>query len=88
MDGSKMHNYTALKFAQMVRGEESFAVSPLHVNVILNGNDIGLYEFGEHIDVEEGRLNIEQENIWEKNFDEINFYIERDYSTALDSTEI
>ena len=88
MDGSDMHNYSALKFAKMIRGEDSFGVNPLHVNVILNGENIGLYEFGEHIDAKEGRLNIEQENIWEKSFNEINFYIERDFSTSIDWTEI
>lgn len=88
MDGSKMHNYTALKFAKMIKGEDSFCVDPMHVNVILNGENIGLYVFCEHIDAKEGRLNIEQEKIWEKSFDEINFYIERDLSTAQDSTEV
>ena len=88
MDGSNMHNYSALKFAKMVRGEETFAVDPLHVNVILNGENIGIYTFCEHIDAKEGRLNIEQDKIWEKSFEEINFYIERDFSTTQDSTEI
>ena len=88
MDGSNMHNYSALKFAKMIRGEDTFAVDPLHVNVILNGENIGIYTFCEHIDVKEGRLNIEQDNVWEKSFDEINFYIERDLSTAQDSSEI
>lgn len=88
MDGSNMHNYSALKFAKMVRGEDSFAVEPLHVNVVLNGENIGLYTFCEHIDVKEGRLDIEQDNIWEKSFDDINFYIERDLSTAIDPSEI
>ncbi len=88
MDGSDMHNYTALKFAKMVRGDGSFGVDPLHVNVVLNGENVGLYEFGEHIEAKEGRLDIEQDNIWEKSFDEINFYIERDSSTAQDSSEI
>lgn len=88
MDGSNMHNYTALKFAKMVRGEDTFGVNPLHVNVVLNGENIGIYEFGEHIDAKEGRLNIEQDNIWEKSFDDINFYIERDLSTAQDSSEV
>lgn len=88
MDGSKMHNYSALKFAKLVRGENSFGADPLHVNVILNGENIGLYEFCEHIDDKQGRLNIEQDNLWEKDFDNINFYIERDYSTIQDSTEI
>lgn len=88
MDGSNMHNYTALNFAKMVRGDGSFAVNPTHVNVIMNGENIGLYLFCEHIEAKEGRLNIEQENIWEKEFDDINFYIERDYSTIQDSLEI
>ena len=88
LDASNMHNYTALKFAKMIRGEDSFGVDPLHVNVILNGENVGVYLFGEHIEAKEGRLNIEQDEIWTKNFDEINFYIERDLSTAQDSTEI
>jgi len=88
MDASNMHNYSALKFAKMVRGEESFGVNPLHVNVILNGENIGLYEFGEHIDAKEGRLDFEQDNLWEKSFDEINFYVERDLSTVDDDSEI
>ena len=87
LDGSNMHNYTALKFAKMLRGEDTFGVDPFHVNVILNGENAGIYLFGEHIDAKEGRLNIEQDNIWEKDFDEINFYIERDLSTAQDSNE-
>lgn len=88
MDGSNMHNYTALKFAEMVRNGKTFGVNPLHVNVILNGTDIGLYTFGEHIDAKEGRLDIEQKKIWEKSFDDINFYIERDWSTRGDANEI
>ena len=88
MDGSNMHNYTALKFAKIVRGDESFGANPLHVNVIMNCENIGLYTFCEHIDAKEGRLNIEQENIWEKEFDDINFYIERDSSTVQDPLEI
>lgn len=88
MDGSNMHSYTALKFAKMLRGKDSFGVDPLHVNVVLNGENIGIYEFAEHIDAKEGRLNIEQDKLWEKEFDDINFYIERDLSTAQDSTEI
>lgn len=88
MDGSNMHNYTALKFAEMVRKGETFGVDPLHVNVRLNGEDIGIYTFGEHIDAKEGRLNIEQKKIWKKSFDEINFYLDRDWSTKGDPTEI
>ena len=88
MDGSNMHNYTALKFSKMIRGEDTFGTDPLHVNVTLNGENVGIYTFCEHIDAKEGRLDIEQDNIWEKSFNDINFYIERDLSTAEDSAEI
>ena len=88
LDGSKMHNYAALTFAKMLRGENSFAVTPFHVNLILNGENMGLYVFCEHINEKSGRLNIEQDKLWEKNFDEINFYVERDSSTDGDPTEV
>ena len=88
MDGSNMHNYTALSFARMVKNNNSFCVKPIHVNVILNGEDIGLYEFAEHIEAKEGRLNIEQDNIWEKDFDNINFYVERESKAETDPEEI
>ena len=88
MDGSNMHNYSALMFSKMIKGDSSFSFSPLHVNVKLNDEYIGLYLFGEHIEAKEGRLNIEQDNIWEKDFDDINFYIERDSKTLTDPNEI
>ena len=88
MDGSNMHNYTALSFAKMLRGENSFGVNPLHVEVILNGVNVGLYLFCEHIDAKEGRIDIEQDRIWEKDFEDINFYIERDESTIDDALEV
>lgn len=88
MDGSKMHNYTALEFAKKVRDKNSFAVNPMHVEVILNGENIGLYLFCEHIDGKEAALDIEQDNVWSKSFEDINFHIERDLSSASDKTEI
>ena len=90
MDGSNMHNYTALSFAKMVRDkvDGTFAPNPMHVNVILNGENVGLYLFAEHIEAKEGRLEIEQDNVWEKDFEDINFYIERDKSSISDPEEI
>ena len=83
-----MHNYSVLQFTKLVRGDSSFSVTPLHVQVVLNGVDIGLYCFCEHIEAKSGRLDIEQDRIWEKDFNEINFYIERDEKTITDPTEI
>ena len=87
LDASKMHNYSALSFSKLLNGDESFSVSPLHVKLILNGVDMGLYLFCEHIEAKSGRLDIEQDNIWQKSFDEINFYVERDESTIGDPAE-
>ncbi len=88
LDGSKMHNYTALSFSKLLNGDDSFSLSPLHVKLVLNGVDMGLYLFCEHIEAKSGRLDIEQDNIWERDFDDINFYVERDESTVGDPTEI
>ena len=77
MDGSKLHNYSAYDFARMVRKDGSFCINQRHVQVILNGKDIGIYLFAEHINENAGRLNIEQTEVWKKSFDEINFYVER-----------
>ena len=94
MDGSSMHNFTALNFAKMVRGEE-FAPFTQHVKLIVNGVDCGLYLLSDHVD--EKRLNCEIDNESllaqfdeENNFniDNIPFMIEKDASSATDPTEI
>lgn len=87
MDGSNMHNYTALKFSKLLRGNNSFGNNPTHVNVVLNSDDVGIYTFCEFADETEGRLDLEQDKLWEKDFDQINFYIERDYSVINDPTQ-
>lgn len=88
MDGSGMHNYTALSFAKMIKNDEYFSVTPMHVNVILNGENLGLYLFCEQIDTKENRIDIEQSKIWEKSFSEINYCVERDSATLEDTNEI
>jgi len=87
LDGSKMHNYSALKFANIVKGDTSFCPTPNHVRLILNGVDMGIYLLTEHIDEKEGRMNIAQEAIWNfTSFDQFNFMVERDNS-ILDDTK-
>lgn len=77
LDGSKMHNFSAYSFAEMVRDGNSFAVKPLHVRVYLNNVDLGIYLFGEHVDEKKGRLNIETEEVWNVPFENASIYFER-----------
>lgn len=85
LDASKMHNYSALSFAKMVRRDtNTFANSYFHVRYFLNGKDMGLFFFSEHINENKNIMNLEQDKIWEKSFDEINFYMERDLGVSKD----
>ena len=89
LDGSKMHNYSALSFASMVRkNSDTFAVSSYHVRYYLNGKDMGLFLLCEHVNENKGRLNIKQDNIWELDPKDINFYAERDFGPEHDYYEI
>lgn len=89
-----MHNFTALNFAKMVRGEE-FAPFTQHVKLIVNGVDCGLYLLSDHVD--EKRLNCEIDNETllaqfdeenKFNIDNIPFMIEKDSSSVGDPTEV
>lgn len=77
LDGSKMHNFSAYSFAEMVRDGKSFAVKPLHVRVFLNNVDLGIYLFGEHVDEKKGRLDIETDEVWNVPFENASIYFER-----------
>lgn len=88
LDGSKMHNYSALSFVKMVRrNTNTFANDFYHVRYFLNGKDMGLFLFSQHINENKGILNIKQDEVWNKSFDEINFYLERDFGPAHDYRE-
>ena len=84
VDASKMHNYSALKFAKTLRDSSEFAPNPIHVNVYLNNEYRGIYLFCEHIDEKSEHLNIGQDEIWNLDFNDINFYIDRDYAGSFE----
>ena len=88
MDASRLHNYAALTFAKLVKGDEEFVNKPIHVNVMLNGENQGIYLFTEHIDETANRLNIKVKNVYEKSFDELPFYLERDDSDLTSKTGV
>ena len=85
MDGSRMHNYMALSFANLVHGNSEFSPKPKHVKVYLNDKYQGLYLLCEHIDEKAEHLNLAQDNIWNLNFNDINFYVDRDKSAEYDT---
>lgn len=97
MDGSNLHNYMALKFAAMVRGEDEFTAHPNHVEVRIDGVSQGLYLLTEQMDEKSGRMNMAQEDgFFTSLFDEDNnfdlndfpFMIERDASAISDPSEV
>ena len=89
LDGSKMHNYSALSFAEMVRKNTgTFCVTSHHVRYYLNGKDMGLFLLCEHINENKGRLDIKQDNLWEIEPENINFYVERDFGPAHDYYDV
>ena len=89
LDPSALHNYTAFKIASELDGL-AFTPSPYKVNVYLNGEYVGLYTLCEQIQENEGRMNIELDEI-DENFTELkqyNFFISMDYSTKSDATAV
>ena len=97
MDASKMHNYTALSFANMVRGESEFSAHPHHVELMINGESQGLYLLTEQMDEKPGRMNLGQEDgffcsLFDEDgnirFEDFPFMIERDYSAIHDNLEV
>lgn len=86
MDGSALHNYSVLSFANKIPGF-SFTPTPKHVEVYINGIYNGLYVFAEHVEAKEGRLEIEQDITPEMLPQDINIMFEMDESVANDPTE-
>lgn len=88
MDGSKLHDYAAYRFANMIR-ENEFSPTSIHVNLILDGVNLGIYLFGEHPDEKAGRLNLEATNyLTATSFDDLNFMLEADSNVVSDEEEI
>ena len=84
LDASKMHNYVALSFSKLIRDTSEFAPNPMHVNVYLNDEYRGLYLLCEHIDEKSEHMNLAQDDVWNLDFDNINFYLDRDYSAQYE----
>jgi uncharacterized repeat protein (TIGR02543 family) len=89
LDPSALHNYTAFSLANEMPGL-AFTPSPHKVNVYLNGNFAGLYTLCEQVQENEGRMNIELDEITEDMVDlkDFNFFICMDKSVLEDSDSV
>ena len=85
-DPSTMHNFLAHKIVGMF-GNSKFLLHPIHVKVIINGNDMGLYTLIENPDEDEGRANIKQDITYTTKVEDINFLIEYD-GRAMQNGEV
>ena len=92
LDPSALHNYTAFSLAHLATtfGEDKdglqFTPSPYKVNVYLNGEFVGLYTLCEQVQENEGRMDIEVDEITADMTDlsDFNFFICMDYSCQFD----
>jgi len=86
LDPSALHNYTAFSLGNEMEGF-NFTPTPNKVNVYLNGNYIGLYTLCEQVQENEGRMNIELDEITDSMVDikDYNFFICMDYSCISDA---
>lgn len=85
LDPSALHNHAAMSIASEMPGLE-FTPTPHKVNVYLNGEFQGLYTLCEQIQENEGRLNIELDEITAEmqNLKDFNFFICMDQSVIGD----
>ena len=89
LDPSALHNYTAFNLASEMDGL-SFTPTPHKVNVYMNGEYAGLYTLCEQVQENEGRMDIELDEITEDMVDlkQFNFFIAMDHSVRLDTDAI
>ena len=85
LDPSAFHNHAAMSIASEMPGL-SFTPTPNKVNVYLNGEFQGLYTLCEQVQENEGRMNIELDEITAdmQDLKDFNFYICMDMSSAGD----
>ena len=89
LDPSALHNYTAFSLASELDGL-SFTPTPNKVNVYLNGEFVGLYTLCEQVQENEGRLNIEVDEIdpeWTE-LKQFNFLIAMDKCSKDDPSAV
>lgn len=86
LDPSALHNYTAFSLGNEMEGF-NFTPTPNKVNVYLNGDYVGLYTLCEQVQENEGRMDIELDEITNSLVDlkEYNFFICMDYSCISDA---
>lgn len=89
IDPSALHNYAAFTLGNSF-DNLSFTPTPNKVNVYLNGEFVGLYTLCEQVQENEGRMNIELDEITEEMTDlkDFNFFVSMDESVAADPTAI
>lgn len=89
LDPSGLHNYTAFGLASGLSGL-SFTPTPHKINVYLNGEFLGLYTLCEQVQENEGRMNIEMEEITEEMVElkDFNFFVCMDKSVIEDQTAV
>lgn len=85
LDPSALHNYTAMSIGKEMPGL-AFTTSPNKVNVYLNGEFKGIYTLCEQVQENEGRMNIEMDEITEDMTDlsDFNYFISMDTSVKGD----
>ena len=82
MDGSGLHNYTALTLAAKLDSFK-FVGCAIFVELYLNGQYQGLYLLNEHQEANKGRVEITQTLTDNLDFKDFNFMIELDRSTIF-----
>lgn len=89
LDPSALHNHAAFSIASGMPGL-SFTPTPHKVNLYLNGEFKGLYTLCEQVQENEGRMDIEMEEITEEMTDlfDFNFFVCMDHSAAADPTAV
>lgn len=89
LDPSALLNYTALSLGNKLPGL-SFTPTPHKVNLYINGEYQGLYTLCEQVQENEGRMNIELDEITSEMDDlkDFNFFISMDRSVLGDETQV
>ncbi len=89
LDSTGLYNYSAMSIAKKMPGL-AFTTTPTKVNVYLNGEFKGIYTLCEQIQENEGRMDIEMEEITEDmtDLEDFNFFISLDSKAKTDSDAV
>lgn len=89
LDPSSLYNYSAMSIGAEMPGL-AFTTTPNKVNLYLNGEFMGLYTLCEQVQENEGRMNIEMDEITEDmtQLKDFNFFISLDGKARLDEDAV